>query len=59
VKRYALYSVLIVSGDEALLAQIGLGVWAMCFFLASIFVKAAEIASKIATARSRTHEDSS
>ena len=51
-------SVLILTGDEALLAQIGLGMWAMYFFLAAIFAKVAEVASKITTTHSRTPEDS-
>ena len=52
-------SILILTGDEALLAQIGLGVWSMCFFLAAIFAKVAEVASKLATTRSETHEGGS
>jgi hypothetical protein len=50
-------SVLILTGDDALLAQIGLGVWSMCFFLAAIFAKAAEAVSKLTTARIETRED--
>jgi hypothetical protein len=52
-------TLLIVTGDEALLGQIGLGVWSMCFFLAAIFVKVAEGVSKVTKARSGAHEDGS
>ncbi|MEJ7873018.1 MAG: hypothetical protein WKF67_12240 [Rubrobacteraceae bacterium] len=50
-------SLLIVTGDEALLGQIGLGVWAMNFFLAAIFLKVAEGVSKATKARTETRED--
>jgi hypothetical protein len=35
----AVFSNLIWTGDEALLAQIELGIWSMCFFLAAIYLK--------------------
>jgi hypothetical protein len=50
-------SVLILTGDDAMLAQLGLGVWSMCFFLAAIFAKVAEGMSKLAAARTETRED--
>ena len=50
-------SILILTGDEALLAQIGLGVWSMCFFLAAIFAKLADAVSQLTTARTAKRED--
>lgn len=55
-ERLAGLSILILTGDEALLAQIGLGVWSMCFFLAAIFAKVAEVVSKLTTARTEMRE---
>ncbi len=50
-------TLLIVTGDEALLGQIGLGVWCMCFFLAAIFVKVAEGVSKVTKTLPGARED--
>ena len=52
-------SILILTGDEALLAQIGLGVWSMCFLLAAIFMRVAEAASKMTTTHTKAPEDGS
>jgi hypothetical protein len=52
-------SLLIVTGDEALLGQIGLGVWAMGFFLAAIFAKVSEGVSNANKAREAGQQDAS
>ena len=50
-------TLLIVTGDEALLGQIGLGVWAMGFFLAAIYAKVSEGVSKATKARTEVQGD--
>ncbi len=40
------FSALVLTGDQGVLAQIELGIWSMSFFLAAIYLRIGELASR-------------